>query len=167
MIGCNLVKEKSSSDWNLPILYFTQPNLYKNNIQLSALLLQPDTKLVLLLFWSSRDTPSEFELPYGQEIYKKYIGKGLVVIGINTDTNTVLKEPLITRIQTVTDQNNRPSLLTYPIVWDVDNTVMKQYGIVTLPAHVLISKSNKIKYIHSGFSDELMNELSTKINDLL
>jgi hypothetical protein len=57
--------------------------------------------------------------------------------------------------------------VTYPIPWDLKSTVKSAYGIQAIPATYLIDKNGKIRYEHTGFTLELMDELYEAIGELI
>jgi thiol-disulfide isomerase/thioredoxin len=86
-------------------------------------------KAVVLNFWASWCTPCREEMPNLQRVYSELRDEGLVVLGID-----VLDE----------EQDARAFLaalkITYPNLFDPDQTRMRLYRVAALPTTILIDR---------------------------
>lgn len=99
---------------------------------------------VLLDFWATWCGPCRAEAPIVDQISHRWADKGLVVIGVNTDTP---------------DQGNPHDFavahgLTYPIVHDIAGAAQREYDVDSLPTLVVVSRTGKITAIRSGLTDD-------------
>lgn len=103
--------------------------------------------LRLINFWATWCIPCRFEMPLFQEIYKKYRGQGLEIIGIALDQ----VEPV---------KNFKEDLgIEYPIlISDAQKgmELMSSYGnpVGVVPHSVLLSESGEVLDSHLGPFDE-------------
>jgi peroxiredoxin len=101
------------------------------------------SKVVLLNFWGLRCGACLEEMPYLEEIAKKYAGEGLVVLGIDTDgvdAKTVVDTLTEVRVS-----------VTYPLLTDEEFKVTDVYTNFLVPLTIVIDKGGVIRYIHTGF----------------
>jgi peroxiredoxin len=99
--------------------------------------------VVLLNFWGLRCGACLEERPYLEAMSKKYAGKGLVVLGVDTDGVDT---------QTVLDTLNEVKVVvTYPLLVDPDFAVTDVYTNFLVPLTIVIDKGGVVRYIHVGF----------------
>ena len=99
--------------------------------------------VVLLNFWGLRCGACLEEMPYLEQIANSYKGKGLVVLGVDTDGVDA---------QTVQDTLREVNVsVTYPLLVDPDFAVTDVYTNFLVPLTIVIDKSGVITYIHTGF----------------
>jgi len=111
-------------------------------------------KVILLDFWASWCGPCREDMPEEREIWKKYGGQGLAMIGINLDSNRADFEAYV-----------KGEGIAWPQYHDGlgwGNKVARLYGVYSIPHTVLIDQEGAIQAI--GFRGE---ELSNKIGILL
>jgi len=41
--------------------------------------------------------------------------------------------------------------VTFPVLFDNDSTVSKQYDVVAMPSTVLVDRDGKMRYLHKGY----------------
>ncbi len=98
-------------------------------------------KAVLLNVWASWCGPCRAEMPAMQRIYEEYAGQGLVVLAVNA-----------------TDQDSAAAALafaselglTFPIVFDTDGGVGRQYAVRALPSSYFIRPDGVIEEVIIG-----------------
>jgi len=125
-------------DFSLEILHNGDPG---NRIRLAELRGQP----VLLDFWATWCKPCQIGAPVLERVYQRAKEKGVIVVGINTSDPD--GRALAARFA-------EAKKLTYPIVFDEDDTVAAKYGVTTLPTVVVIDAEGNIVAIRSGLADE-------------
>lgn len=104
---------------------------------------------VVLDFWATWCGPCQAEAPIVNTIALRYKDKGLAVVGVNTSDADGLAEPFV-----------KKKGLAFPIVYDENNTIAKQYGVSNLPTLIVVSKTGKIVAIRQGVtSDSALDEI--------
>ncbi len=117
------------------------------------------SKVTILDFWASWCKPCLKSMPELNKIYELYKNKGVQVIGINTDgpRSTSKVAPL-----------TKSLAITYPVLLDINSTLMTELNVQALPTLILLDKSGKVSWIHQGFDTgdvELIKaEIEKRIN---
>jgi len=116
-------------------------------------------KAVVLNFWASWCTPCRQEMPILERISREFKGSGLVVLGID-----VLDD----------EQDARAFLaalrITYPNVFDPDQTRMRLYRVAALPTTILIDRQQRQRgrfvggYLGEPGYRELRDQVLTLLN---
>ncbi|HEY5998536.1 MAG TPA: TlpA disulfide reductase family protein [bacterium] len=99
--------------------------------------------VVLLNFWGIRCGACLEEMPYLEEIAKKYAGNGLVTLGVDTDG--VDAKTIVETLQEV------QVAVTYPLLLDEEFKITDTYTNFLVPLTIVIDKGGVIQYIHTGF----------------
>ena len=94
---------------------------------------------VLLVFWASWCPSCREEIPVLNAWHKGYAALGLKIFGVNVQENPE-------RVAAFTAETP----IYYPILLDRDAAVAGDYGLMGVPASVLVAKGGKILYY--GFS---------------
>ena len=129
---------------------FTLRDLRGNQVSLSDLRGQP----VVLNFWATWCSPCRVEIPYLETLYTKYKDQGLVIIGMNTETDYMkvkrFAEPRI----------------SYTVLLD-GGTQAQGYDVSGIPCTYYIDRKGIIQHRSVGFGpgDEALIE--EKIKELL
>jgi thiol-disulfide isomerase/thioredoxin/outer membrane lipoprotein-sorting protein len=105
-------------------------------------------KVVLLDFWATWCGPCRMEMPEIQKIHDDLKGKGLVVLGVNdeSDVNAVK--------QFLSDSG-----YTYPTVRDPKGETYSAYRISAIPAIYIITKDGKVASSLIGYSPDRGDEI--------
>jgi len=113
-------------------------------------------EVILLDFWATWCGPCVQAMPEVDGVAKKFAGRGLVFYAVNVaeDAETI-KEFLKT------------SELDVPVAMDADGKITESYGAELIPQTVLIGKDGKVQVVHVGFLDNLADQLSQQVEDLL
>jgi peroxiredoxin len=101
---------------------------------------------VYLVFWATWCPYCVKEIPHLKELYAKLAPKGLKILAINIGYN----DPLL-RVQTFQKKYDLP----YPVLYDNNAMVSRQYGVIGVPFSVLIDRSGKVVYRSNGTPDNL------------
>ena len=96
-------------------------------------------KPVLLNFWATWCGPCRIEMPFLQEIYEEWTGKGLVVLAVNLQENP-----------TTVKQFVENAGLTFPVLLSPGNKVPLAYNIRGIPATFFIDADGVIRDIKIG-----------------
>lgn len=91
-------------------------------------------KPVLMNFWASWCQPCREEMPYLQQVYDEWTGKGLVLLTIDIGETPAA-------ISKFFAENN----LSLPVLLDSDKEVGREYGITGIPETFLIDKNGIIR----------------------
>ncbi len=114
-------------------------------LELSSLRGRP----VVLDFWATWCGPCQAQSPIVNAVAQRYKDKGLAVVGVNTSD----EDGLAARFVKKKGHN-------FPIVYDENNTIAKQYGVSNLPTLIVISKTGKIVAVRRGVtSDSALDEI--------
>ena len=129
LTGCSVgftkdtTQEKTAPDFHLK-------NLDGQMVSLSEFRGKP----VLINFWASWCQPCREEMPYLQQVYDEWTGKGLVFLAID------IGETPATINKFFADNN-----LSLPVLLDTDKQVGQEYGITGIPETFLIDKNGIIR----------------------
>ena len=119
---------------------FTLADLKGSEVKLSSL---KGSKVVLLNFWGLRCGACLEEMPYLEAIHKKYSGKDVVLLGVDTDGVDA---------QTVIDTMKEVGVVvSYVILTDPDFKATDTYTNFLVPLTIVIDRKGIIRYIHTGF----------------
>lgn len=119
---------------------FTTPTLKGSTFTLSDCFKSP-SKVVILDIWATTCPPCKAEIPYLQELHKKYGSKGLLVVGVALDGNK-------DRVKSFIKDTN----VTYTIALDPGGEKTgRSYKVTTIPATYIIDKKGVIRNFHNGF----------------
>ncbi len=124
-------------------------------IQLKALLKEGP---VLLDFWATYCKPCIKAMPKLSEIHRKYKSRGLTVMGVNEDGP---------RSQTKVKPFMAARKIRFPVVLDLDGSVMRRMQVASLPATYLIAQDGEIVLQQKGYSENTSQELLAAIESLL
>jgi peroxiredoxin len=113
---------------------FTLKNLNGEEFTLSSF---RNRNAVYLVFWATWCPYCIAEIPVLKEINSQFTPKGLKILSIDIAVN----DP-ITRVRSFQEKNALP----YPILYDGDNAVAREYGILGVPTSILVDIQGRIRY---------------------
>jgi Tfp pilus assembly protein PilF/peroxiredoxin len=102
-------------------------------------------KKVVLVFWSTWSANSQKALRRFEEFHKKYEDRGIQIVGINADNQTISAEDLENVKKIVRDLD-----ITFPVLLDRNLHTFRSYGIIALPSTVVVA-DGKIVYELPGY----------------
>lgn len=137
-----------------PAENFTLKSAQGSNIRLS----EYRGQVVLINFWASWCGPCRQEMPHLDALQKKYETLGFTVFGVNVEQD-----------RKMADQVLRDIPVTFPILFDENNTVSELYDVDAMPATVLVDRNGDIRFVHrgykSGYEDEYERQIRTLIKE--
>ena len=101
-------------------------------------------KGVVLLFWSTWSANSPKALKRLEAYYRKYKEKGIQVLAVNADNQTLSAEDIEKLKKTAKELD-----LTFPVLVDRGLKTFHEYSIIALPSTIIISEG-KISYELAG-----------------
>jgi len=133
-------------------------DLKGNNVDLQKTLNEKSARLVILNFYSTRCPVCAQALPNLQKLHEDYLKKGIVVIGINTDTKDMEE-----------DRNAviKKYGLTYPILLDPKADVYTAYSVAGIPNIFVIDKNREIVQHRLGVDDSYFVFLRQYLDEYL
>lgn len=97
-------------------------------------------KLVLVNFWATWCVPCQWEMPLMERLYQRYRDRGFTVLAISLDQGN----PEAVRAFV------RDRKLTYPVALDPRHEAARAFGIVGLPATLVVGPDGAIKGVTYG-----------------
>jgi len=114
---------------------FTLTGLEGQEVSLSGFRGKP----VLLNFWATWCGPCRIEMPFLQELYEEWTGKGLVMLAVNIQEDPITVEKFVENAG-----------LTFPVLLSPGNKVPLAYNIRGIPATFFIDADGVIRDIKIG-----------------
>lgn len=131
---------------------FTLKSASGQNVKLSEFRGQ----VVLINFWASWCGPCRQEMPHLDAIHKKYQPLGFTVFGVNVEQDREMADKILRDIP-----------VSFPILFDDDNTVSKLYDVDAMPVTVLVDRSGEIRYMHKGYKPGYEEEYEKQVRALV
>lgn len=97
-------------------------------------------KAVVVIFWSTWSAKSPNALKRFEGFYKKYKGRGIQVLGVNADSQTISNEDMEKIKKLVKDID-----ITFPMLMDKGLKTFHEYNVIALPSTIIVSEG-KITY---------------------
>lgn len=122
---------------------FTLPSLDGRKLSLQSLY---GEKLTIIVFWATWGKDSSRMLEELQELYAKYNARGLQVIGVCVDSQSITEQDK----QRIADTVQRKSL-AFPIALDDSLRTFRAYSVVAVPTTFAVNREGKILRKLSGY----------------
>jgi len=133
---------------------FTLSDIRGNMVSLS----EHKGKVVLVEFWATWCAPCRESIPSVNNIFEKYRGRGLMVLGISIDRGADARSEV--------DAFVKAQHIAYPVLLGAGQ-VEQIYGVRSIPMGYLIDKDGVVVNRHVGLMTGLAGNLSVEIEKLL
>ena len=97
-------------------------------------------QVVLLNFWASWCGPCRQEMPALEKLQKRYGKLGFTVLGVNVEEDSTQAKRMLREIR-----------VSFPILYDTQNTASKLYQVSAMPTTVIIDRDGNMRYLHKGY----------------
>ena len=113
-------------------------------------------KVVIVDFWATYCDPCKKLFPKYQELVKQFGGE-IAVIAISIDEKGDSQEEAKSTKEAI-QKFVKNAGVTFPIVWDIDQTAVNTYNPPKMPTSYLIDKAGIVRSVHAGYrgADEAM-----------
>lgn len=114
------------------------------------------SKVLLLDFWSVFCQSCLMEMPFLDELHRRYAGAGLEIVGVNTD--------FFPKERIVKFMEKTGLALPYPLVHDRDQSLSRLFSVEALPILVLIDSAGWIRMVHLGYKPADEREIERRVS---
>ena len=112
--------------------------------------------IMLINFWASWCGPCIQEMPALDKLAQKYQALGVQVWGVNVENDSAAAKAYLSKVQ-----------VSFPILFDLDNSVSKAYRIDAMPTTVILDKDGKVRALHRGYQPGYEKKYENDIKQLL
>jgi peroxiredoxin len=113
-------------------------------------------QVVMVNFWATWCGPCRQEMPLLEQIQQKYEPLGFTVVGINVEPDSAAAQAWLTGVG-----------VTFPILFDRENTVAAAFGVEGMPSTVFIDRNGAVRYVHRGYKPGDESKYSDMIRSLV
>jgi peroxiredoxin len=124
----------------------------KGSVALSALAGQ----VVIVDFWGTFCGPCKESFPKLQELYAKYKGSGLTIVGVSEDDD---KDGIAAFGSTYGAK--------FPLVWDETKAVANKWNPGSMPATFIVDRKGVVRFIHRGYRQGEETTIEQQVKSLL
>lgn len=118
-------------------------------------------KIIIIDFWYTSCIPCNIAIPHLNELFDKYKGRGLVILGLNKYDNTPERRKAL-------DMYLTKQTVKYPIILtEKSKNIDSLYKVWAYPTMYLLDSNLKVLYSKVGFSEESMDTLEMIIKEYL
>ena len=89
-------------------------------------------------------------------LHDKYRALGFTVLGITVEADSSKARKLLQELP-----------VSFPVVFDADSVVSRQYDVVAMPSTVLVDRDGNIRFLHKGYKAGLEAVYQQQIRDLV
>ena len=113
-------------------------------------------KVVLVDFWASWCGPCRQEMPFLERLHDEYADQGLVIVGVNIDTEEGNMRRFLRRTP-----------VSFRVVHDGNHRVADRYNPPRMPSSFLIDQRGVVRYVHEGFRAPDARAIERQVKRLL
>ena len=125
----------------------------KGNVNLASL----HGKVVIVDFWATWCGPCKESFPKLQDLYTKYSGNGLELVGLSEDDEN----------QGIAEFGQAHGNVKFPIGWDDGKAIAGKYHPPTMPTTFVVDKDGIVRYAHVGYHDSDQDEIEKELKSLM
>lgn len=114
-----------------------------------------NNKVLVLDFFATWCIPCRTSVPHLVQINNKYGKQGLQVLGVSADDSEK-------SLRAFSDWHK----INYPMSI-AGETILKDYGIRSLPVMFLIDRSGRIADVYTGFTNDIARAMENRVKELL
>ena len=112
--------------------------------------------VVMINFWASWCGPCRQEMPLLDQMYQQFKPLGFTILGVNVEENTKAAKKLLKSVP-----------VTFPILFDNQNTVSKLYKVKAMPTTILIDRDGNMRHLHKGYKPGYEVKYQEQVRKLL
>jgi thiol-disulfide isomerase/thioredoxin len=112
-------------------------------------------QVVLINFWASWCGPCRQEMPVLEQVYKRYKGLGVTLLGVNVEPDSSNAAGWL-----------KATPVSFPILFDTDSKVSKLYDVAGMPNTVILDRKGTVRFVHRGYKPGEENEYMDQIRTL-
>jgi peroxiredoxin len=105
-------------------------------VQLSSL----KGQVVMINFWATWCGPCRQEMPLLEQLHAKYEPLGFTLLGVNVEPDSAAATTWLKGMP-----------VTFPILFDTQNAVAEQFGVMGMPSSVFVDREGRVRYVHRGY----------------
>jgi len=124
----------------------------KGSVSMSSL----EGQVVIVDFWGTYCEPCKKSFPKLQDLYAKYKGSGLTVVGISEDDD---KEGIAAFGSSYGAK--------FPLVWDESKSVAGKWNPGSMPATFIVDRKGVVRFFHRGYREGEETEIEQQVKTLL
>ena len=113
-------------------------------------------KVVYLDFWASWCAPCRRSFPWMNEMKAKYQDDGLVIIGVNVDSEPGLADEFLAETPA-----------SFRIIRDPDGRLARRFELLGMPNSFLINRDGEVVAKHVGFRSDSPEKYERQLRQLL
>ena len=144
--------DASSASQGSPAPEFELPDLSGQTVRLADYRGQ----VVVVDFWASWCSPCKEELPVLEELYQKYRGDGLTIVGVNLDEEAEDAKGFL-----------ESTGVTFPVGLDPEGAIADKYAPPKMPTSYIIDPEGNIVHVQAGYEADDAAIIEEKIVALL
>lgn len=110
-------------------------------------------KVLLLDFWATWCAPCVASVGGLRSLSHRYEGDPFELVSVSTDSDEAALRAFIAKEK-----------MTWPQVWDKDQSITRRCGVAFFPTYVLVSPEGEIVYVAKGWGEGIETELRIKVN---
>ena len=121
-------------------------------VQLSSL----KGQVVMINFWATWCGPCRQEMPLLDQLHAKYEPLGFTLLGVNVEPDSAAATAWLKGMP-----------VTFPILFDTNNAVAEQFGVMGMPSSVFVDREGRVRYVHRGYKPGDEAEYAEMIRSLV
>ena len=150
-----LRREKSpvaSLKINEPMPDFELPDVTGKRVKFSDAV--RDKQIVMINFWATWCGPCRVEMPTFEKLYGEEKDHGFIILAVAEDKD-----------RAKLDEYLKSKPLSFPVLIDNDNALIKQLKIQSFPTTVLVRGNGKVWQVHEGVTPYMEYEVRAALHE--